>query len=387
MSIFNKALEKITNSDIEELVLNQVRESKTIDYKRILPEDNDRSKKEFLADVASFANAGGGDLVYGVVENHGVPSRVAGIKLKDVEQEMLRLEHIIRDGINPRIYGVTVREIQFKDRYVVVVRIPRSWSAPHMVSYQGYGKFFSRNSYGKHPLDASEIRVAFSLSQQNIDYLRDFRMRRIGKIIAGDVPVQPEETSKLVVHFIPFSINNPTLSIDISRLGEGDLMPKSIFGNEVVHHRFNYEGFVQHSDTSYIQMFRNGAVEMVESNFLSFAKGKSFINPEYEQSILEQVDELLTFMQRVRIEPPFLVMISMLGVKGAYMGKSSQFHWYKDSMPIEHRDLLLPEAVIEDYNTVLPNALKSVFFSVWNAAGWPRSMNYNEEGHWSGLEL
>ena len=385
MSIYNKALEHVTLKDLEELVSNQVSESKVIDYKRLLPEDKDRSKKEFLADVASFANAGGGDLVYGMVESGGIPQRVAGIKLKDPEEAALRLEHIIRDGVDPRIYGAEVRAVEMgSERYIVIVRIPRSWSAPHMVSYQGYGKFFSRNSYGKHPLDASEIRTAFSFSQQNLDYLRDFRMQRVGALVAGETPVPVPESSRLVLHVIPFSINNPRTNIDISQFEYSHQLPTGVFGNEPVHQRFNFDGYVQYSDATYLQIFRTGAVELVETNFLSFSKGKSFIEPMYEAEVLERLDELMSFLKRMRIEPPFLVMLSLLAVGSTYMGKNSAFHWY-DSHPIDRPDLLIPEVLVEDYAVLLNKAMKPAFYAVWNAAGWPRSMNYNEEGEWSGV--
>lgn len=382
MALYQKNLDLITIKDINELVTNQVRESKNIDYKRSLPEDSDRSKKEFLADVSSFANASGGDLIYGVVENRGVPSRIVGVKLKDVEGDLLRYEHMIRDGIDPRIYGVQVKALEIKkDRYVVIVRVPHSWSAPHMVGYQSYGKFFSRNSYGKHPLDASEIRVAFSLSQQNFDYIRDFRLQRLGALVSGEVPAEMKESSKLVVHITPLSINNPKLHVDISQFQNSPDLPSQLFGDQVLHQRFNFDGFLMYSDSAYAQVFRTGAVEMVESNFLSFKKGKAFINPEYEGEVLEQIEIMLKFMREHKIEPPFLVMLSMLGVRGAYMGKVSDFHWY-DSQPIDRSGLIVPEVLLEDYGLNLKQHMKQAFYAVWNAAGWPRSMNYNEAGEW-----
>lgn len=384
MSLYNKPLDAVTLFDLEELVSNRVSESKVIDYKRLLPEDKDKSKKEFLADVVSFANASGGDLVYGVVENHGIPQRIAGLRLKDPEGAALRLEHIIRDGVDPRIYGSEVRAVEISpERYVVIVRIPRSFSAPHMVSYQSYGKFFSRNSYGKHPLDASELRTAYAFSQKNLNYLRDFRMGRVGKLIAGETPVPVLESSRLVLHMVPFSINNPLSRVDISQFEYAARLPTAVFGNEVIHQRFNFEGYVQYSDATYLQIFRNGALELVETNFLSFHKGKSFIDPAYEGEVLERLGELLDFLKSLRVEPPFLAMLSLLGIGSTYMGKNTSLHWY-ESHPIDRPELLLPEVLLEDYTVLLNRALKPTFYAVWNAAGWPRSMNYNEAGEWIG---
>lgn len=61
-----KRLSEIEKSDLDALVTNGVSEGKTLDYKLSLPGPSDDDKKEFLADVSSFANAGGGDIVFGI---------------------------------------------------------------------------------------------------------------------------------------------------------------------------------------------------------------------------------------------------------------------------------------------------------------------------------
>ena len=64
--MINKRIEDIRERDLQELIDNNVLEGKTIEYKRELPGTSDTNKKEFLADVTSFANTSGGDLIYGV---------------------------------------------------------------------------------------------------------------------------------------------------------------------------------------------------------------------------------------------------------------------------------------------------------------------------------
>jgi hypothetical protein len=45
------------------------------------------------------------------------------------------------------------------DEVVLRIRIPPSWAAPHIVTFQGLSRFYPRNSAGKYPLDAGEIGV------------------------------------------------------------------------------------------------------------------------------------------------------------------------------------------------------------------------------------
>ncbi len=100
----NRPLEAIEESDLQALVDNQVAERKTFEYKAVLPGNADADKKEFLADVSSFANASGGDLIYGIREQSGVPVELSGLELSDVDAEILRLESCIQTAIAPRLF-------------------------------------------------------------------------------------------------------------------------------------------------------------------------------------------------------------------------------------------------------------------------------------------
>lgn len=73
--MINKKLEDITTSDLQALIDNKVIEGKTIEYKREMPNNSDPAKKEFLADVTSFANSSGGDLIFGIEQDNqtGMP--------------------------------------------------------------------------------------------------------------------------------------------------------------------------------------------------------------------------------------------------------------------------------------------------------------------------
>jgi len=65
----------IKKSDIDALLATGVAEGRTIEYKLTLPGNTDQDKKEFLADISSFANAAGGDLLYGVAAPEGYTDR------------------------------------------------------------------------------------------------------------------------------------------------------------------------------------------------------------------------------------------------------------------------------------------------------------------------
>ncbi|HRW83763.1 MAG TPA: ATP-binding protein, partial [Methanothrix sp.] len=157
MTLNDKPLDMLEEADIQRLMEDEVPESKVIDYKRRLPGPSDLEKREFLRDVSSFANASGGHLIYGVAEENGVPVKIPGLAGIDPDKEILRLDSMVQTGIAPRIPGISMRAVPLEnERFVIVVRIPKSWASPHMIT-KGSSRFYSRNSAGKYPLDVFEI--------------------------------------------------------------------------------------------------------------------------------------------------------------------------------------------------------------------------------------
>lgn len=157
--MITKHINHITKEDIDALVANGVTEGRAIEYKEELPGGKDDERREFYADVSSLANAGGGDLVLGIEEERdaqgkptGVPKAAHGVPTANATGDILSLENGIRTGIAPRIYSVRTRAIDgFPRGPVIVIRIPQSFNAPHMVTYKTSSRFYGRSSAGKHP--------------------------------------------------------------------------------------------------------------------------------------------------------------------------------------------------------------------------------------------
>ncbi len=166
--------DSIDAESLNRLQAGAVAESRTLDYKEKLPGGQDLDRKEFLADVSSFANAAGGDLVFGVVERRegkkptGVPELIQGLASVSRDAEIQRLENMLRDGVLPRLPPVRWKWVDgFPLGPVLVARIPRSLSGPHVITFQQHSRFYARNSAGKYPLDVFELRDAFQEDRQS----------------------------------------------------------------------------------------------------------------------------------------------------------------------------------------------------------------------------
>lgn len=389
MSLSNKPLESIDESDFQALLDNQVAEGKTIEYKQALPGNSDSDKREFLYDISSFANAAGGHLIFGIKEDAGVPTDICGLDLADVDAAILSLENSIRDGLAPRIPGLAVQAISLQNKRVAIVfRIPRSWALPHMVTFKGASKFYSRNSAGKYQLDVGELRAAFALSQSITDRIRAFRQERLSMIVAQETPVPIDEGAKLVLHIIPIGAFDPAARFDVAFLAGSSPQPLNASGWD---QRHNFDGHLTFKNFptvpfthTYLQTFRNGIIEAVDTEMLAPFQGKRIIfSKSYEKEILEGISRFLSIKKKLGIEPPLFIMLSLLEVKGYIIRGESKFSRSLGN-PIDRDTLLISEVMVEDFDVNPAKVMRPIFDAVWNAAGWPQCLNYDNTGNWVG---
>jgi len=397
MLFSNKQWELIEESDLQALVDNEISESKIIEYKEILPENSNSKRKEFLADVSSFANASGGYLIYGIKEESGIPVEVCGLADVNSDGEILRLESMIRDGLEPRITpSISIRAIPLEtSNVVIIIHIPRSWALPHMIKFKlkDHERFFSRNSAGKYPLDLSDIRATISLSETAVERIKYFRTERLSKIVAEETPVPLNDIPKIILHIVPLGAFDIGVKFDISQCGHGGQYSIQPMIGSSWDHRYNFDGILvytpvhqrSNSHSTYSQIFFNGNIEVVDASILEERNGQRVLHYSYENILIKTVSKYLSIQKQIGVEPPLFIMLSLLGVSGYKIEAHSDRFWEHNVMePIDRDALLIPEVMIETFGCDVTRIMKPIFDSVWNATGWPQSMNYNENGEWVG---
>ncbi len=385
-----KNIDQITEEALQLLKENAVLEGKTIEYKEELQIDSDSDKKKFLAQISSFANAVGGDLVIGITEEGGVPKSIDGLDIEDIDKEKLKIENIIRDGIPPRIIGIQIQPISLRNsKVVLIIRVPNSWNSPHRVIYGGHDKFYARNSSGKYPMDVAELRNAFNLSETVAERIRRFNIDRASKIISGETPVPLCDCAKIALHILPLVSFHPARFYNLTPIATHPNKFSPIYSRGW-NHRYNLDGLLTYSPLedgkcdSYAQLFRSGIIEAVNATLLCSRRDKRTIpSGVYEKMLIESFDKYISILKELVIEPPFYVFLDMFGVRDYSMAIPDRITT-RGSQSIDRDMLLLPEIVVENYDVSAENVLKPVFDSVWNACGFSRSFNYDEAGNWIG---
>ena len=179
MALQQLPLDQINEAQLQRLRDGRASETREIDYKRQTYGNADKDHGEFLADVSSFANTAGGDIVIGMTATQGVATGFAPLQI-DSDAEILRLENIARSGLQPRIFGLAIRKIPISGGSVLVVRIPRSYNPPHRIIRQGAGhqRFYARSSAGKYEPNVDELRRLFVRAPHLAERMRDFEIRQ-----------------------------------------------------------------------------------------------------------------------------------------------------------------------------------------------------------------
>ena len=377
------------------LALIGMQESGTLEFKQEVNIEKD-NRKEFLYDIASFSNNQGGTIIYGIIEKEG-----EAIGIKSVDQNLdaliLKMEMLVRDGIKPVISGVIIYGIDTGSGVVIVVEIPKSWNAPHMVTIGGTNKFYKRGEKGKYLVDVFELKNMFLLQGTIEQKVTDFIHERINKILNNDTYVDLGNEGLITMHLIPTSSFGAYPSFNLpSTLKYG--YPMKSLSNKTDNDSIpNLDGIIAISrgngqlgaKNAYTQLCRNGIIETVSGqNLVSDDKCKGipyYVNPpepNYEGDIEYMIEEFARIHSEVKVSGPQILSVSLINIKGYKLELNSNDITRFNAKPIQQNVIVLPNIYIEDLNTFNRGNLKPMFDTVWNASGLPESRSFDKNGDW-----
>ena len=398
--MIEKAFGSIEKKDIDLLVQDGVREGRTLEYKASLPGTSDGERQEFLRDVASLANAAGGDIIFGVTDSRdasgkptGIPDQATGLADVNADDEILRFDQMIRSGTKPAVQGARLKPVDgFRDGPVVLLRVPRSWIAPPTTRFDWRPVVYSRTSVGKYPLDFAETKAAILGSEELPNRVRSFRDERLARIVANEGALPVDEVPRIVLHMVPLNAAAEQNSLDPrtikARLNKLEPLAVSSHLHSIV--RTNFDGVVSHVSgegppqrcSTYVQVFRCGAIEALEATLLRGDKANEIPIRFLEQYVIDGVNRYLAALSALGVGPPIFVLLTLIGVKGLELPKP-RFARNIDRLAIDRDILVLPEVVAEEFETPVDRLLRPVFDAVWNACDYDESLNYDEDGNWA----
>ena len=322
--MIQRTFDAIALDDIQALIDNQVSESRTLEFKRDLPGGSNDDRKEFLADVTSFANAQGGDIVFGLTEEAGAGIAIAGLAVEDPDRALRSVEDRIIAGAEPRIPGLRLKWLACADnKFLLIIRVPASTIGPHRVIIANSGKFCGRKSNGKYEMDTQELREAFTAAEALPTRLRALHLEAVDQARRVETPFALGDEPKAIVSVIPLTFFRETLDLDITR--ENALAPFKLGGHmealELI------EGVLLHTDgggrdrmDSYAATHRRGRTDMV------WTIGR-VIDPirdeiagvvpyaRFKEGLIDGALSAVSRLQPFAIDGPWVVLTTITGIK------------------------------------------------------------------------
>lgn len=401
-----KRIEDFTIDYIQQLVTEQVAESKNLDYKRELPLKTEESKINFLKDITAFANTDGGFIIYGVSESKGIPGHINGLTITNPDEEKRRLHSWIEHHLEPRVNVNIVTLAYIENKHILVLYVEKSFIAPHRFKIgDKYFGFYGRGPARNFELDTLEVRQAFVSSESLTNKVNQFVSDRIIKIHSQTTPITIQEGATFILHIVPVSAFTSDYKISQSQLNSlkerGGLFPPAwpAYNNSslICSCKITLEGLLTRDEKgierlcrSYSHFYRNGIIESVlayplHENIAGWSPGKHSILPvmDYEKRLVKNLTYYLSQLKAMDIFPPFFIFLSLVSAENYCLAYNADgINGYYPTDKIDRNIIQLPSEIIENFDIEVPKLLKSYFDALFNACGLPGSVNYDHDGNW-----
>lgn len=394
MSIGTKPFTAVSLADVEDLIARGIPESQQLDYKRDLAL-SDRGKVEILKDVSALANAEGGTLIYGVAEGEddrrGYPVAVPGLGISP-DSTLLALTTLLADGFDERLSGVLLRFLPTGDnRHVLVVRVPASPLAPHMISIPTSGpRFYLRSNSANVPMNMRQVKEAVMRRETALERAEQLVASRLDVLReAASAPVtgtqeRPASTrSQIVVHVVPlfpapggWGIGDPDVDAKLRRMPPlGREEPYSGWRPSLRGYGAELRG------TAHVLFLRKGAAvelqrfDAVETRASGAGTVRRFPAYLVERAVRDTLKHCAELTADGLLPLPVLVQVSILGAAGSLLLGAP--HADESERPIEDDEVLLTPVIIHAWDE-RQDVERGVFNEMWQAWGFAQSWNYRD---------
>ena len=136
------------------------------------------------------------------------------------------------------------------------------------------------------------------------------------------------------------------------------------------------------SGSAYVQLFRNGFVEYVDILPANLRPQSVSVinNVRFESRIMNSLKTYLNRLRQWSIEPPYLVMLTLIGVRNHII--TDRANSFDGLHPIDRDALMLPDILVDESQPRIDSLLRPMFDAIWQASGLSGSWNYDKDGSW-----
>lgn len=393
-------LSEATQTDLQTLIDAPVTEGQHLEFKRELPANGREASAEFISDVSAFANATGGELVYGMDQD--ASGNASCLLPLDINPDLvtLQLQNKLDGSIEPRLPGIQVRpvavEVGGKQGFAVVVRVPQSWMGPHRNTVDQ--RFYLRVGPQKRPMDVTELRARFTNNEGLALRQRNFRTERVSRLISGQTPMLLHPNPVLAFHLLPAQAVLGEMAVDVKRYlyeaSHNSCMYLPVFGSSPpARCMVNLDGVFAEAPShavgvsSYSLFFREGFFEAALAIDHRPEKDGPTTLPAawYEKQCVRLVAAFRSQLEELGYRTDMTAMLSLINFEGVRLGYDTfNLSLLNGRGTFDRAVSLLPDVRIPE-EMEPEDALRPLFDTVWQCCGHSRSYNYTVEGKWQPL--
>ncbi len=403
--------QRLTATDINRFVETGKSEDTTLDFKLEPYKAGDDGSKDFVKDITAFANSQGGHIVIGIEEQEGIAVAVKPITNFDWDREILRLENLCQDRIEPKVMGIEIYTIEIDTGDVLVVKVPKSWTAPHRAQSKKSKTFYQRHSRSISEMDVSQLREAFIGSSTAFEKAAALSRRWAYGVVAELEKSIDEQSHKdfdegrsktfwheeepsprdgiLTLHIIPIGsmLDRNSFPIEALERKHGVFSPLAAMGCS---DRINLSGVRYYMNDPeinvYTQLHRFGAVEAVSEKLLwQQDGGRSLLVRKINQELKNKLPIYLKGIRELGARPPLFIKLRVSRVKNSTLDTGSAHAHFSHVIPeYTGKSIELPDIVLTDFPDADGiNAIgKKLLDPLWNAYGRARCPYFDDEGIW-----
>jgi hypothetical protein len=323
-------------------------------------------------------------VIYGVREVRdpeqkptGIPEKVVGLAGVTLDQLNQTLDHLLRDGVDPRMPGITLHGIlRGSEPPCLLVRAPKTPLGLHMVTLRGHGRFYGRGTSGKYVLDTAQIRDAFVAAETAVDRVRRFRRERVAAILSGETPIPlATEGTKVIFHLLPIA---PPADVwarfPVGKESDFALRhARTLESAMSLDFRYNLDGFLLHGvrrekdGQSYTQLFRTGGIEAVSQNVVVMRPEDRVFHGGYlETAVIRTLTAAQSAWAMLGVTGPVMAALTLTGMNGAAITAGPRYFGAFDPERFTTDLVNVPDVVVQNAATPAAEALRPLIDIVWN---------------------
>ncbi|TAY50942.1 AlbA family DNA-binding domain-containing protein [Rhizobium leguminosarum] len=380
----------LSEAAVQRLLDYGVGESIHLDYKRQNYGRSEGDRKEFLKDISSMANTLGGDLIIGISEADGLPQSIIPLR-SDCDEDVQRLEQVALHGLEPRIRNIQIKSIPLTaGGYLILVRVPRSYLAPHRVILGNSARFYARAGTTTYEPNVDQLRQMFTATPLIAEKIKAFHADRLVKITAGETPIGMNAAGKLVIHVVPLPAFTDGSMMDlIAKITAGTHVP--VPPNESglpTRQSVNIDGYLNyvnpgpHGDSrmAYAQFFRKGIIEGVADLRTDDGSSSRFVGVPFVRLVVGKVQQYLATADHYDMGLPAYVFLSLCNASNTVYRYPVPGGGFQEADPLGREIIALPEIYVDSFDVDVAKAMRPAFDVLWNAFGHHHCDVYDPNG-------